>query len=210
MNTKTIIFSIGLGLLTSCNNDNAKVEELEKKLEQQNSEMQTMKETMMEKELEQKDKEIAQREGNTEVSSTQIKTFQGAWFKVKYPADFIAHGSMAANSSDEFDSATFTSPDNTVEFYIYSPQWNGEAIDISLKSNETQGSSKHDDSKTRHVEWWTIEAKDKSYTRSYQKTTDKSSNTISIVGLKYKNQESYKKYKEQYLDFKASLIQFAD
>jgi hypothetical protein len=70
MNTKTIIFSIGLGLLTSCNNDNAKVEELEKKLEQQNSEMQTMKETMMEKELEQKDKEIE------ELKSQQVNSIQ--------------------------------------------------------------------------------------------------------------------------------------
>jgi len=56
---KALIFSsICMSLLVSCKNDNSKVEELEKKVEQQNAEMQNMKESMLEKELEEKNKEI--------------------------------------------------------------------------------------------------------------------------------------------------------
>jgi hypothetical protein len=208
MKKSLIILGICLNLLVACKNDNSKVEELEKKIEQQSAEMQNMKESLLEKELEEKSTEKSKT--TTEVISDEHSIFHGAWFDVKYPSNFIARGSMTSNSSDKFDSATFTSPDNSVEFYVYSPQWNGTAYDISLKSNETQASSKHDDSKSRHIEWWTIEAKDKSYIRSYQKTTDKNSNSISIIGLKYKNQESYNKYKKEYLAFKASLDQFAD
>jgi len=206
---KALIFSsICMSVLVSCKNDNSKVEELEKKVEQQNAEMQNMKESMLEKELEEKNKEKSN--ARSEVISNQNNVYHGAWFDIKYPVDFIARGSMPSSSSDNFDSATFTSPDNSVEFYIYSPQWNGEAHDISLKSNEKQSNSKYDDSKSQLIEWWTIEAKDKSYTRSYQKTTNKNSGSISIIGLKYKNQDSYNKYKKQYLEFKASLSQFAD
>ena len=57
------------------------------------------------------------------VSFSQTKTFQGAWFEVKYPQDFKAKGSLASETSDGFDSAIFTSPDGTVSFYVYSPQW---------------------------------------------------------------------------------------
>jgi hypothetical protein len=208
MKKPLIILSICLNLFTACKNDNSKVEELEKKIEQQSAEMQNMKESLLEKELEVKN--IEKSKTTAEVESDDHSTFHGAWFDIKYPSTFIARGSMPSKSSDKFDSATFTSPDNSVEFYVYSPQYNGAAHDISLKSNEKQASSKHDDSKSRHIEWWTIEAKDKSYIRSYQKTTDKNSNSISIIGLKYKNQESYNKYKREYLAFKASLNQFAD
>lgn len=203
-----IIISLYLVSFASCKNDNSKVEELEKKLEQQSTEMQNMKEDMLEKELEQKQIENAHNEREVLTNGTSV--YHGAWFDIKYPSEFIAKGSIPSISSDGFDSATFTSPDNSVEFYVFSPQWNGEAHDIAVREHETRFNSKTDDSNSRIVEWWTIEAKDKSYTRSYQKTIDKQSNTVTIIGLKYKNQESYNKHKKQYLDFKASLKQYAD
>lgn len=58
MNRTVVISLVCSTLLISCNNDSAKVEELEKKLEKQSTEMQTMKETMLENELEKKEKEI--------------------------------------------------------------------------------------------------------------------------------------------------------
>jgi hypothetical protein len=144
------------------------------------------------------------------VSFAQTKTYQGAWFDVNYPHDFTAKGSMASETSDGFDSAIFTSPDNEVSFYVYSPQWTGEAKDISLQSNEKLASTKTDNSDEKIIEWWTIVALDKSYSRSYQKTTDIASNTIFVIGIRYKNQASFDRYKKQYIAFKGSLIQFAD
>jgi hypothetical protein len=141
---------------------------------------------------------------------SQTKTYQGAWFEVKYPQDFKAHGSLLSATSDGFDSAFFTSPDGTVSFYVYSPQWSGDAKDIALQTNEKLASSKEEKSDVKSVEWWTIIAKDQSYTRSYQKTTDMTSNTIHVIGIKYKNQAAYERFKKQYISFKSSLKQFAD
>jgi hypothetical protein len=103
------------------------------------------------------------------VSFSQTKTFQGAWFEVKYPQDFKAKGSLDSETSDGFDSVIFTSPDGTVSFYVYSPQWSGEATDISLQPNEKLASTKADNTDSKSVEWWTIVANDQTYTRSYQK-----------------------------------------
>ncbi len=146
----------------------------------------------------------------TFVSFSQTKTFQGAWFEVKYPTDFKAKGSLASETSDGFDSAIFTSPDGTVSFYVYSPQWSGDARDIGIQPNEELTSTRADNTDSKSVEWWTIVANDQTYTRSYQKTTDMASNTMSVIGVKHKNQASYDRYKKQYIAFKSSLKQFAD
>ena len=144
------------------------------------------------------------------VSFTQTKAYQGAWFEVKYPQGFTAHGSIPSETSDGFDSALFTSPDGLVSFYVYSPQWSGVAKDIALQPNEKMASTKADNSGAKSLEWWTIVALDQSYTRSYQKTVDMTSNTMSVIGLRYKNQAAYDRYKKQYIAFKSSLKQFAD
>jgi hypothetical protein len=201
-----VIHCICLSLITSCGNNKSKVEELEKKIEKQAADMQTIKEELNEKEQANSDQNTV----TSDNTQSEEGIYHGAWFDINYPKHFKAKGSMRSSTGDGFDSATFTSPDNSVEFYVFSPQWNGEPTDIALKPTETTSSSRSDNSNSKEIEWWTIEAKDKSYTRSYQKTTDKSSNTIYVIGLKYEDQNSYNKYKNQYLDFKSSLVQFAD
>lgn len=143
--------------------------------------------------------------------SAQTKTYRGAWFEVKYPKNFVAKGSIpSATSGKGFDSAFFTSPDGQVEFYIYSPQWNGKPTDIALKSNEKKGKEQVVKNKNQVITYWTITAKNGSYTRSYQETRDELQNTSWVVGIKYKNQKAYNRYKKQYIAFKSSLEQFAD
>lgn len=144
--------------------------------------------------------------------SAQDRTFTGAWFEVKYPSDFTAQGSMGGGSAEEnlFDSAFFTSPDGEVEFYIFSPMWGGEPTDIGLQPNEKETNREVKNTANQTVTYWTISAKDGSYVRSYQETRNEMENTVWVVGIKYKNQKAYERYKKQYIAFKSSLQQFAD
>jgi hypothetical protein len=60
-------------------------------------------------------------------------TYRGAWFEVKYPSTFRVRPSLRSSSSTRgYDSVFFTAPDDNVEFYVFSPQWNGTASDIEL------------------------------------------------------------------------------
>jgi len=138
----------------------------------------------------------------------QTKTFKGAWFDINYPSNFIAKGSL--KTSDGFESAIFKSPDNLVEFYIFSPQWNGQATDIQLDAKEKLSSSKSQVNGAITTKWWTISSTDGSYSRSYQEKYNKSQNTKWIIGIKYKKSTALEKYKNEYALFKNSLKQYAD
>ena len=140
----------------------------------------------------------------------QTKTFDGAWFEIKYPSTFIAKGSLNSMTSDGFESAVFKSPDNLVEFYIFSPQWSGDAMDITIKTTEKLASKKSQKIGDVEIIWWTISAKDGSYSRSYQEKFNRLENSNWIIGIKYKNSSSLEKYKKEYSSFKSSLKQFAD
>lgn len=144
--------------------------------------------------------------------SAQTKTFRGAWFEITYPRSFTARGSLPSytTAGEGFDSAFFVSPDKEVEFYIFSPQWDGEATDIALKPNEKEASRQVKETKTETITYLTISAKDGSYVRSYQETFRKLGNTRWVVGIKYRNQKAYNRYKKDYLSFKVSLVQFTD
>ena len=146
--------------------------------------------------------------GKTTMAQTKI--FNGAWFDINYPSNFIAKGSLKSTTSDGFESAIFKSPDNLVEFYVFSPQWNGEATDILLKTKEILSSSKSEINGDVETKWWTITSSDGSYSRSYTQKYDKSQNTKCIIGIKYKNGSALEKYKKEYALFKKSLKQYAD
>lgn len=142
--------------------------------------------------------------------SAQSLVYKGAWFQINYPLGFTAKGSQKSLSADGFDSATFTSPDQDVEFYVFSPQWNGDAQDIILQTNEKLSSTTSQQNGDHTTTWWTISAKDGSYFRSYQQKTNTVYHTNCIFGIRYKNQSALKTYTLQYSKFKSSLIPFAD
>ncbi len=145
------------------------------------------------------------------LSSSQAKTYKGAWFEIKYPAGFFVKPSQKSPSdANRYESVFFRSPDGIVEFYIFSPQWNGEANDIALQKSEKLVNTKKQTEGDKQIKWWTIASKNGSYTRMYQETWNETSNTKWVVGIKYKNPAAYNKYKNQYLMFKASLVQYAD
>jgi hypothetical protein len=138
--------------------------------------------------------------------------FQGAWFKIWYPDNFLAIPSLPSTTTDMgVDSAFFRSPNGQVEFYIFSPQWNGEPSDIALDSSREKLRAKETKrSGNSQVTWITIEANDGSYARSYQDTISGGGSVRWVVGIKYASQAEYNRHKKDYLRFKSSLEQYAD
>jgi hypothetical protein len=144
------------------------------------------------------------------VTLAQTATFQGAWFQIQYPSHFIATGSMKSLTADGFDSAVFTSPDKQVEFYVFSPQWEGEANDIKLHLHEKISSSKTQISGATEITWWTIVSLNGSYQRSYIQKTNTAYHTTCVFGIKYRNAKVLDVYKKEYASFKSSLQPFSD
>ncbi len=139
-------------------------------------------------------------------------TFEGMWFEVDYPADFEADGSLKSDDDPEkYDSATFTSPDGMVSFYVCSAQWYCTAEDIILDQiKETAVAEETSEGQNRTVKHFTIEAKDSSYTRSYQDVREQDGSIRWVIGVTYRDLASYRRYLDEYQAFKSSLRQFAD
>jgi len=140
------------------------------------------------------------------------RTYKGAWFEIKYPANFKARASLKSISFDgEYDSAVFTAADGSAEFYVFAPQWNGKPTDIEIDSRKEEYVSQRTEQKgTVSVRRVTIKAKDGSYTRAFEDSENTDLNIRRVFGFKYKNPAAYARYRNQYLTFKRSLQQFSD
>ncbi|WP_295441303.1 hypothetical protein [uncultured Thiodictyon sp.] len=145
-------------------------------------------------------------------SLSNAATFKGAWFEVWVPPNFTALPSTNAQSPEVgVDSAFFRSPDKQVEFYVFSPQWNGEPREIALNpATETLGAKETKSAGNQAITYYTIQAKNNAYTRAYQDTSSPATNTRLVFGIKYANQAAYDRYRDTYIKFKKSLRQFAD
>lgn len=167
----------------------------------------------------------------TTTSSTPEQTsaapilYRGAWFDIKYPKNFTASPTTPTFVSDngntrvKTDEAKFVSPDGNIEFFVFSPLWGGNPIEyLNIKNTEELVSEKtttttNANSDKKITTWVTIKAKDGSYYRSFVSITDgvgSGSQVHHVLGLQYKNEAAYEKYKNDYLKFKASLMQYSD
>jgi hypothetical protein len=142
----------------------------------------------------------------------KLSLYQGAWFAIVYPPGFTLKPSLRSTTTDTgYDSAFFISPDKTVAFYVFSPQWNGDPTDIVAdKEKETVISQKETVKKSVHTRWVTIQARDRSYTRSFVDIEDTELNVRHVLGWKYRDLKARQKYESAYIRFKASLEQYAD
>jgi hypothetical protein len=144
----------------------------------------------------------------------QSAIYRGAYFEVQYPADFKV-SPLESAKPHESKGATFTSPEGAMTFYLFSPQWAGEAPGIALDaSRETEISRKSESGKSSGVAgtytWTTIAAKDKSYTRIYQDFLARDGSIHWVIGMKYRDEAALQKYRAAYGKFKASFRQFGD
>ncbi len=139
------------------------------------------------------------------------QTYTGAWFEIRYPANFRVRPSLRSSTADGYDSAFFTAPDAAVEFYVFSPQWNGRPRDIEVNpSTEIMTSQKIEQRAGQTITRISVKARNGSYLRAFEDVEDSTTNTRRVFGITYRNQASYNRYRQMYVAFKASLTQFAD
>lgn len=161
-------------------------------------------------------------------TGTGITLYKGSWFDVKYPQTFSAAPNAPTTTYNgqtfvQTDEATFTSPDGSVEFFVYSPQWSGNpktylaVLPTEELVNETvQETPETSTSQSARTRWVTIKAKDGSYYRSsvsIQKRLLENSDASElhhVFGIKYRDAAAYETYKAAYASFKQSLRQYAD
>ena len=137
--------------------------------------------------------------------------FSGAWFDVSYPAGFTARPSLKSSTAEGYDSAEFISPDGTVSFYVFAPQWSGTPADIARIPNREQlVTEQKSQVRDREIRWFTIAARDGSYRRSYQETVARQGSVKTIVGIKYRNEKARLRYQKAYEQFRKSLQLYAD
>lgn|SRR5574341_359917 len=141
---------------------------------------------------------------------TGWRTYRGAWFEIQYPANFRVRPSLSSSSAQGYDSVFLAAPDVTVEFYVFSPQWNGTPSDIEVKSSELLVSQSLEEKGGKTIRRVAIRARDGSYLRAFEDTEDKTTNTRKVFGIRYRDEQSYNRYRQSYLRFKTSLRQFAD
>lgn len=108
-----------------------------------------------------------------EKASLTYSTYKGAWFNIEYPANFKVENSLKSSTNSEgFDSAFFTSPDGKIQFYVFSPQWSGKPEDIKIQENEKMVETKAENKNGIFIDRWTVAAKDGSYFRSYEESSE--------------------------------------
>ena len=144
------------------------------------------------------------------VVTDEYNKFSGAWFDIKYPANFepeilsYSKSKFGSNGQKQADAVIFRSPDGKVEFYIFSPQWGGDAPWIDLNSKTERIASKEIKKSQRDngaYTWVTIQAKDGSYSRSYQEFISENNGIHWVVGIKYASQSAFNDYRKSYLFF---------
>lgn len=157
-------------------------------------------------------------------SPKTIKTlsYHGSMFEVAYPDTFTPVPTEPSEMYEgqrhvQTDEASFISPDEKVAFYVFSPQWSGEPEYLQTDVNEVVVDTKEEKGKDglgdSVTTMKTLKAKDGSYYRSYvsmRKGINSGSETHTVFGIRYADQQSYNMYKDAYLAFKKSLVQYAD
>lgn len=164
-----------------------------------------------------------------EPAPVEVTVYRGSWFDIKYPQNFAPSPTAPTtldngNSYIQTDEAYFESPDGSVEFFVYSPLWSGDPKNyLVIAETEELVDEKTEKSKAlpgqledteRIIHWVTVKAKDNSYYRSFVSIREQvgqgHSELHHVLGIKYKNNAAYEQYKDAYIAFKQSLIQYAD
>jgi hypothetical protein len=139
-----------------------------------------------------------------------VAKFKGASFEILFPYRFTVKPSLKSAALSGYESAFFISPESDIEFYIFSAQFERRPKDIEFNQDKERVISDiTQKNKSQTLRYYTYESRDKSYIRSYQETLGSDGSVLWVIGLKYKNTQTYNRYKPEYLDFKKSFQQVA-
>jgi hypothetical protein len=155
--------------------------------------------------------------GTVENESKESK-YMGNWFEIIYPSDFIASPTEPLTVWEEIsyietDEASFSSPEGEVEFFVFSPQWDGEPKDyLDIRENEELLDEKTSQDEIYLITEKLFKEKSGLYFRKAESIRETLGDTKlhHVFGIKYKSEEDFEKYEQAYESFKASLVQFAD
>jgi hypothetical protein len=140
------------------------------------------------------------------------KTYVGAWFEVKYPANFTVKPSLPdRNNPAAFSSAFFCSDDGQMEFYVLAPKFNMDPVDLDLiAGKELLIETKEKKGKGLITKLTTIGAKDVSYIRvieDFYDTSGRNVHTRKVFGMKYRSPKQLNSCKKLFKKFKESLVE---
>jgi hypothetical protein len=142
---------------------------------------------------------------------TSYRVYEGAWFRILYPANFTPRPSLVSTSAKGHDSVFFRSPDGSVELYVCSPQWGRTTPDIALiEAMEKLVSEERVERGIEVARNWTIVARNGSYTRFYEEIASTDGTTRQVFGFRYTDEATRERYAPVYTKFKESLEKYAD
>lgn len=145
-----------------------------------------------------------------ETPPPEWKLYHGNFFEIGVPPNFVERPEGKLVGDNRSDGVSLWNESQGVEFYVFSPQWNGVSPWTKTKTAETLDS--HESKTTGDVveEQWTMTAKNKSYVRFVVSLTNTTLNTNRTFGIRIPNMKVYAKVKPTYVQWKRTLQQFAD
>ncbi len=176
----------------------------------------------------QADSTVPKNDTAVDTEDTKTTLYRAPWFGISYPSSFTARPTEPTTQYNEntyiqTDEAYFTSSDNAVEFFVYSPLWSGNPKTyltiaqtetmVSEDTKETLASDANEQYGDSITRWVTVKANDGSYHRSFVSIKEQvgtGSELHRVFGIKYTNEAAYNTYKAAYMAFKESLAQYAD
>lgn len=144
-------------------------------------------------------------------AATSWEVYEGAWFTIRHPSDFVPRPSMESSTADGYDSVFFDAPEGEVTFYVHAPQWGGATPDIATDPDtEVMADSTSTVEGPVTTTRTTISARDGSWTRTYQTVYDDRGPSQWTVGWRYSSEAARVRHQADYDEFVASLEQFAN
>jgi hypothetical protein len=139
------------------------------------------------------------------------KSYTGNYFKIGVPPGFQVQPQGQPGSIGKYDELVLWNEELRVQFSVFSPQWNGEALFAKVtEGKEVLKSREEQTVKGVRLVQLDIVASDQSYLRFVVARTNLNENTNTTFGIRVPGMDVYEKVKPVYLKWKASLEQFAD
>lgn len=127
-------------------------------------------------------------------------TFNGGTFVAYFPQTYTAHP-HSYDHNENVRMLTVNPGEENIHFLVYSGPQNETPNDFQVNELfETLQDEKQDG----NVHWYTIEANDGSYIKTFERTVYNDGEQL-IVGLTFDTWDTYNQYKAQYLAFKSSV-----
>jgi len=142
---------------------------------------------------------------------TGWKTHRGNYFSIGVPPGFVATPQGESGDGGRSDAVSLWNQKLAVEFYVFSPIWNGNVI-IKEVAERAEELTSHESKKTGGIleEQWTITARNKSYVRFVVSRTDVEKNINTTFGIRVPNMKAYESIRPIYLQWKATLEKYGD